>query len=100
MQTDSYSADGVPSNNFTVARVRQDFENRSNIGVMFVNRSGTGEFSPNNDHNQSYAVDGRLGIGQAGTISGFVANTHTGTPGGLDVPDINRDAHAYDLSGQ
>ena len=38
MQTESVRTDGTPSNNFMVARVRQDFANRSNIGVMFVNR--------------------------------------------------------------
>ena len=90
MQTASVRADGTPSNNFTVARVRQDFANRSNIGVMFVNRSATGSLASNNDYNRSYAVDGRLGLGQAGTISGFMAETET--------PGVKSETHAYGIS--
>ena len=91
MQTESVSAEGTPSNNFTVALLRQDFANRSNVGVMFVNRGGTGSYASDNDYNRSYAVDGRLGIGQAGTISGFAAQT--------DTPGITGETHAYSVSG-
>ena len=89
MQTESVSATGTPANNFMVARVRQDFVNRSNIGVMVVNRQATGSLAGDRDYNRSFAVDGKLGIGQAGTISGFAAGTDT--PGG------GTDAHAYNM---
>ena len=92
MQTESLSAGSTPSNNFTVARVRQDFVNRSNIGAIFVNRAGTGSLAGDVDYNRSYAVDGRLGIGQQGTISGFFAGTET--------PEVSGDTHAYDLTGR
>ena len=91
MQTEAL--DGARANNFTVARVRQDFVNRSNVGVMFVNRSGTGigtRAGSGGDYNRSYAADGRLGLGQAVTLSGFAAATET--------PDVAEETHAY--SGQ
>ena len=90
MQTESVNATGTASNNFTVARVRQDFQNRSNVGAIFVNRGSTGELGGERDYNRSYAVDGRWGIGQAGTISGFAART--------DTPGIESDAHALNMS--
>ena len=90
MQTQSVSASGIPSNNFTVARIRQDFANRSNVGAMFVNRGATGDLAGDSDSNRSYALDGRLGIGQAGLLSGFVADT--------DTPGVTGDAHAYGAS--
>ena len=92
MQTDAAQETLTPSNNFTVARVRQDFVNRSNVGAVFVNRQGSGSFAGEQDYNRSYAVDGRLGIGQVSTISGFAAGTQT--------PDVQGDAHAYDLTGR
>jgi len=85
MQTASLS--GSPANNFTVARVRQDFVNRSNIGAIVVNRSASGHLASEHDFNRSYAVDGRLGFGQNGTISGFAAETET--------PGVRSDTHAY-----
>ena len=87
MQTEAL--DGGLANNFTVARLRQDFVNRSNVGVMFVNRTGTGT-GTGSDYNRSYAADGRLGLGQEVTLSGFAAATQT-----LDVVS---ETHAY--SGQ
>ena len=88
MQTESVGANGAPSNNFTVARVRQDFvNNRSNVGAMIVNRSSTGSLAADGDYNRSYAVDGRWGVGQTVTFSGFAAETET--------PNINSDTHAY-----
>ncbi|MEE2635849.1 MAG: DUF5916 domain-containing protein [Acidobacteriota bacterium] len=87
MQTDTVGATGVPGNNFTVARVRQDFVSRSNIGAMVVNRSSTGSLASEDDYNRSYAVDGRWGIGQKGTLSGFAAET--------DTPGLGADTHAY-----
>ena len=89
MQTESVNATGALSNNFTVARVRQDFQNRSNVGAIFVNRDNTGDPGGERDYNRSYAVDGRWGIGQTGTISGFAAQT--------DTPGIESDAHALNM---
>ena len=90
MQTQSVSRTGAPSNNFTVARVQQDFGNRSNVGAIFVNQGATGDLAGESEYNRSYAVDGRLGIGQNGTVSGFA--------GATDTPGVGGDPHAYSLS--
>ena len=102
MQTQSANAAGTPSNNFTVARVRQDFQNRSNVGAMFVNRGGTGDLADDRDYNRSYAVDGRWGIGQTGTVSGFATQTDTpGMEGNTHAFNMaaNYDSERYQLSG-
>ena len=92
MQQQASSATGTPAQNFTVARVRQDMANRSNVGAIFVNRQSTGNFSGDNDYNRTYAFDGRWGIGEEGTITGFAANT--------DSPGLSGDTHVYSMSGQ
>ena len=89
MQTEAVGGTERASN-FSVARVRQDLAGRSNVGVMVVNRQGTGALAPDDDYNRSYAVDGRWGIGQRGTISGFIGQT--------DTPGSAGQTHAYDLS--
>ena len=89
MQTEA--APGVaPANNFTVARVFRDLPNNSKIGALFVNRVGTGEQAGAGDHNQTYAVDGRWGIGQNGQIAGFAARTET--------PGLEGRDHAYNAA--
>ena len=81
MQTEEV-AGLTQGNNYTVARVRRELPNRSYLGALFANRQGTGELAPENDHNQSFAVDGRWGIGRNGDVSGFAAGT--ATPGTQD----------------
>jgi hypothetical protein len=77
---------GVASaNNFAVARVRQEMGARSSLGFLAVNRTGGGT------NNQTYAVDGRWGIGETGTVSGFAARTVS--------DDSRKDEHAVSLSG-
>jgi len=93
MQTEALQATATPRQNFTVARVRQDLANRSNIGAMFVNRQASGSFARERDFNRSYAFDGNWGIGEGGTISGFVAETSS--PG-----QVSNGSHAYALSAQ
>jgi len=93
LQQDSVSADGSPQQNVTVARVRQDLDNRSNVGAILVNRQATGDLAGDADYNRTYAVDGRWGIGQGGIVSGFAAST--------DTPELDGgDTHAFSLSGQ
>ena len=90
MQTASVDASETPANNYTVARVRQDLPNRSNLGAIVVNRNATGAFAAGDDVNRSYAVDGRWGIGETVTLSGFAAGTET--------PGVSGDTHAYNLA--
>jgi hypothetical protein len=74
MQTEAVG--GVtPGNNFTVGRVQRELPNRSAIGAIFTNRQGTGDLSPSGDHGRTFGVDGRLGYGENGRISGWLART-------------------------
>ena len=106
MQTAAVDALGAARQNFTVGRIRQDLANRSNVGVMFVNRQAAGALAGEDDFNRSYAVDGRWGIGQGGTVSGFAAGTET-PPGALaavrerhGLTGAPEGAHAYGLSAR
>ena len=88
--------EAIAGQNFTVARLRQDLANRSNVGAMVVNRNATGDLAGDSGANTTVAFDGRWGIGQGGTVSGFVADTGAAQdlsagPGG---------SHAYGLSAQ
>jgi hypothetical protein len=69
--------DVIPGANFTVARVARDLPNRSSVGALFVNRTATGDFIGSGHNNQTYAVDGRLGVKQNTVVSGFYARTAT-----------------------
>jgi hypothetical protein len=75
MQADDFGGD--PSNNFAVVRVSRDLPNRSAFGGLFVNRTGFGDAARDDDHNRTYALDGKLGIGDNTTVSGFVSRTQT-----------------------
>ena len=75
MQTDSVRS--RPGNNFSVMRLSRELPNRSGIGGMFVNRSGTGDRARSNDWNRTFGADGRLGVGEHLRVSGFGARTQT-----------------------
>ena len=95
LQMRSQKVAGVaPENDYTVARVSQEFENRSSLGAIFINRQGDGSIigEKDDDYNRTYALDGSLGIGKNGAISGFLAKTRTP---GLDGRD-----HAFRISGE
>ena len=77
----------APGNNFTVARINQELRNRSSIGAIIVNRDGDGSYllPEADDHNRTYAIDGRWGIGDNVLIDAWVAKTET--PGLNDRDD-------------
>lgn len=79
----------LAGNNFTVARVSRDLPNRSSIGGIFVNRQGTGTHAGGDDHNRTYAVDGKIGVRDHTVVSGFLAGTST--------PGITEDDYAFNL---
>jgi len=87
MQTASTGT--AASNNFGAIRVSRDLPNRSSIGGLFVNRQGTGDLAGDDDHNRTYAVDGRWGVGQNTVLSGFLART--------DTPGIDGDDYAFNV---
>ena len=73
----------APNNNFGVVRAFREWENRSRIGGIFVSRLNTNSLS---DYNLTYGLDGRLGIGQDLTFSGWAGLTTTPLPSG--TPDL------------
>jgi hypothetical protein len=72
--------DGVASaNDYVVGRVSQEFGNRSSLGALVVSRDGDGGIGldAGDDQNQTYAIDGRWGIGENLLLEGWIARTST-----------------------
>ncbi len=83
---------GVASpNDFYVARISREMGTRSSIGALFVGRDGEGSasLSAADDQNQTYAIDGRWGIGENVILEGWISRTST--PG----PEYTGDDYAY-----
>ncbi|HXF94565.1 MAG TPA: DUF5916 domain-containing protein [Gemmatimonadales bacterium] len=78
----------LPATNYAAARVLRDLPNRSRLGVLAVSRAAVG--GGPGDHNRTYAVDGRLGIGDAVLIDAYAAATET--------PGLAGREHAASLS--
>jgi hypothetical protein len=72
--------------NFAVGRVLRDFRNRTRLGAMVVNRVNTSDAGT---YNRTYAMDGRLGIGQPLTFDAYAARS--------EVPGVDDGAYAYGL---
>ena len=87
MQTRQLGGEEIPGNNSSVARLKREFPNRTFAGVLFTNRQGMGDLADADNYNRVFAVDGQLGIGQYGLISGFGALSTT--------PDMSGNNHAY-----
>ena len=68
-----------PSNNFGVLRAVREFGNRTQLGGIFVSRFNTSDLD---DRNLTFGADGRLGIGDALTLDGWVGMTDTPPPSG------------------
>ncbi len=90
MFTDEISTNStnINKNNYSIARVNHEFKGtRSALGGAFIGRYGMGEEM--DDHNQTYALDGKLGLGKKARLSGFMAKTAT--------PGITEGDHSYRL---
>jgi hypothetical protein len=93
MQTESVGGQvPAPANNYAVASVSREFPNRSSLGALFVNRLATGEGARDGDHNQTYGFDGKLGLGEAFTLTGYAAGTRT--------PELEGRNHALNMRGE
>ena len=82
----------APGNRYTVARINQELPSRSAIGAIVVNRDGDGSFltPEEDDHNLTYAIDGRWGIGDNLIVDGWIAKTETpGLDGRHDAFALN-----------
>ena len=90
MFTEGVEKENIHKNNFTVARVNQQFGTRSSLGGIFVNRQGMGDVK--DDFNRTFAMDGKIGLGNKATLSGFVAKTNT--------PGIIKNDHSFRFQSQ
>ncbi|MDZ7369012.1 MAG: carbohydrate binding family 9 domain-containing protein [candidate division KSB1 bacterium] len=99
MQTEAVG--GVTqANNFSVARVSQEFPNRSSVGAMFINREATGDrqIAGETKYNRTFVADARLGIGKYTQALGFVAKTTTPGRSGRDYGfklGLNHDSKSW-----
>lgn len=76
----SEAVDSVAAGNeFAVLRVNQELKNRSAIGMLVVDRHGDGTFGRpgSDDQNQTYAIDGRWGIGDHTLLQAWFSKTAT-----------------------
>ena len=76
-----------PANAYSVARIARELPNRSRVGALFITRNG----ETSGDYNRTYAADARVAIGEAVTLSSFVARTETP---GLSGNELAYDANA------
>ena len=90
MFTDNVEKAKIQKNNFTVARVNQQFGTRSSLGGLFVNRKGMGDIK--DDYNSTFALDGKIGLGKKAQLSGYVAKTNT--------PGISKNDHSFRFQSQ
>ena len=75
-----------PENAYSVARIAKELPNRARLGGLFVNRGSNFD----GDYNRTYAVDGRVGIGDQLTLTSFLART--------DTPEMEGADQAWDLT--
>ena len=71
---------------YSVARVAKELPSRSRVGGFFANRG------IESHDNRTYAVDGRVGVGDPLTLSSFVART--------DTPGLDGADHAWDVTAE
>jgi hypothetical protein len=69
----------VSPNDYFVGRISHEMGNRSSIGALVVSREGDGSVAvaSSDDHNRTYAIDGRVGIGENLRIEAWAAKTST-----------------------
>ena len=84
IQTGDEADSGVPSTNFTVLRLRRDILRRSQVGVLFTNRSHSLE-GPG--ASRAYGVDTTMVFREDYHVLGYVART--------DVPDVTGENLSY-----
>jgi hypothetical protein len=76
-QTENSRREVLAGNNFSAFRVSKDLSNRSSVGAIAVGRIGTGDYAGSDNWNGTVGADGRWGVSEALTVSGFAARTAT-----------------------
>lgn len=79
----------MPSNRYSVARVARQLGTRSQLGAIVTDRTAV---SNGDDYGRTYAVDGRLGLGEAVTLNAVL--------GASDRPGFSTSQEAVMLSGE
>ncbi len=79
-----------PDMSYSVARASRELSARSRIGAIAIQRMAT---SNRNDHNRTYGVDGRIGVGDAWTLDWWGAKTETPSRTGDDIAYNARGAY-------
>jgi hypothetical protein len=74
IQTGAEPALGAESTNFTVLRLKRDILRRSNVGVIFTNRSVS---TVGDGANQAYGIDSSLLFYDSINVAGYYARTRT-----------------------
>src|SRR5690606_21116765 len=88
----------APNNNFGVVRAFKELDNRTRIGAIVVSRVNTDE---TDDHNLTYGIDGRLGIGQDLTFEGWASLTSTPqASGGGSGEGFNDGEYGFSVGGE
>ena len=87
MQTDDVGQ--RHGNNFSAVRLSRDLPSRSGLGMIFINRTGTGSQAGTDNWNRTWGLDGRLGVGEALSLTAFAARTET--------PGLSGRDYAYNL---
>jgi len=71
-----------PSNSYSVVRVQRELSARSRIGALAVHRVAV---DSTNNRNSTFALDGRVGVGEAWTLDWWGAKTATPNRTGDDL---------------
>jgi hypothetical protein len=80
MQTESF--EGLPAENFSVARVRRNLLGNSDVGVLLVNRQATGGApGAGSGYNRSWGADANLRLLGNLVITSYLAGTDGSEPG-------------------
>ena len=80
--TDDAAAAQLPANSYSVVRASRELSRRSRVGALAVQRMAT---DSSGDHNRTYALDGRIGVGDAWTLDWWGAKTETPRRTGDDL---------------
>jgi hypothetical protein len=81
IQTDDHTTAEAESTNFSVLRLRRDIFRRSNIGMLFENRSRSLSSSGSN---QAWGLDGSFGFSDNLSVTTYYAKTATNGLNGMD----------------
>ena len=81
IQTGDHEPAGAMSTNFSVLRLRRDIFRRSNIGMLFENRSRSLSSSGSN---QGWGIDGSFGFSDNFSLTTYYAKTATEGLNGMD----------------